>query len=106
VSICDVKGVGCSYMVLATVFSRPQLNAVLGKMEKALTETWHREFTSTDGRSAWEALDMGDVLVHVMSEEARHYYNLEGLYGAGVLVDLPFLSDEERKRRDVWSTTL
>lgn len=93
-------------MVIATVFSRPQLNAVLGKMEKAVEETWKREYTLTSGRSAWEALDMGDVLVHIMSEEARHYYNLEGLYEGGVPVDLPFLTAEDRAKRDVWTTKL
>lgn len=30
------------YMVLCTVFSRPQLNAVLGKMEKEATEVYSR----------------------------------------------------------------
>lgn len=96
----------CSYMVIATVFSRPQLNAVLGKMEKAVAQTWQREYTLSDGRSAWEAMDLGDVLVHIMSEEARHYYNLEGLYGGGTPVELPFMTDEERANRDVWSTKL
>lgn len=96
----------CSYMVMATVFSRPQLNAVLGKMEKAVSQTWQREYTLSDGRSAWEAMDLGDVLVHIMSEEARHYYNLEGLYGGGTSVELPFMTHEERTNRDVWSTKL
>lgn len=93
-------------MVIATVFSRPQLNAVLGKMEKAATETWNREYTLTEGRSAWEALDFGDVLVHVMSEEARHYYNLEGLFDSGIPVELPFLEKEKRLQGDVWTTKL
>lgn len=93
-------------MVIATVFSRPQLNAVLGKMEKVATEKWNRDYTMSEGRSAWEALDMGDVLVHVMSEEARHYYNLEGLYGTGTPVELPFLTEEEKAKRDVWTTKL
>jgi ribosome-associated protein len=92
-------------MVFATVFSKPQLNAVLGKMEKAVVETWKREYTISAGSSAWEALDMGDVLVHVMSEEARHYYNLEGLFREGVPVDLPFMAGEERSK-DVWTTRM
>ena len=27
-------------------------------------------------------LDFGDVVIHVMSEDQRNYYDLEGFYGA------------------------
>lgn len=30
----------------------------------------------------WEVLDFGDVVVHVMSEEMRSYYDMESFYGA------------------------
>jgi ribosome-associated protein len=95
----------CSYMVIATVFSRPQLNAVLGKVEKQAAEVWGRALNPATGRSSWEVLDLGDVLVHVMSVDARRYYNLEGFYNEGSPVELPFLSEEEKQQRgDVWTT--
>lgn len=84
-------------MVLATVFSRPQLTAVLGKIERSAAQDWDRKFTPTGGRSSWEMLDLGDVIVNVMSEDARLYYDLEGLYSNGTPVDLPFT----RERPDV-----
>lgn len=102
----DSCGLACSYMVIATVFSRPQLNAVLGKLEKEASETWKRQFNPAGGRSAWEVLDLGDVIVHVMSAEARRYYDLESFYGGGMPEDLPFLTDEEKRARDVWTTSL
>lgn len=103
----------CSYMVIATVFSRPQLNAVLGKIERAAAEEWGRKFTPTGGRSSWEMLDLGDVIVNVMSEDARLYYDLEGLYAQGTPVDLPFtrqkpagVSQDGPSGVEQWSTTL
>jgi ribosome-associated protein len=65
------------YMVIATVFSRPQLNAMLAKIEKEAAETFDRRPASpAAGTSAWELLDYGDVVVHVLTADQREYYDL------------------------------
>ncbi len=38
--------------------------------------------THTTCSGGWEVLDFGDVVVHVMSEEMRSYYDMESFYGA------------------------
>ncbi|KAL3155745.1 hypothetical protein ABBQ32_012763 [Trebouxia sp. C0010 RCD-2024] len=80
-----------SYMLLVTVSSRPQLGAALSKMEKEAELTWQRPRTHrSPGSGSWEVLDFGDVVIHVMSEDQRDYYDLEGFYGAAEEVELPF----------------
>jgi ribosome-associated protein len=65
------------YMVLATVFSRPQLGAILARVEKEAEDTFgRRPASAASGRSEWELLDFGDVVVHVLTAQQREYYDL------------------------------
>ena len=38
--------------------------------------------------NSWELLDYGSVVVHVFTEEAREFYNLERLWADGEAIDL------------------
>ncbi len=33
-----------------------------------------------ESNSGWVLMDYGDIIVHIMTEEKRRYYDLEGLY--------------------------
>jgi ribosome-associated protein len=37
--------------------------------------------------SNWKVLDYGDVVIHLMSTEARAFYGLERLWGDGTPID-------------------
>ena len=78
----------CTYFVLASVFSRPQLEAALGRVAKAAMEgSGRRPVTeSRPGRSEWECIDFGDVVVHVMTPRQRKKYNFEGYYSKAELL--------------------
>lgn len=81
-----------SYLVLATVYSRPQLSAVLAKAEAAAAAPPHNRDLSgsaNPGRSSWEALDFGDVVLHVLTPAQREFYDIDGFYGAAAEVPLP-----------------
>ena len=93
ISVLDVSRCcsWCSYMVVVSVFSRPQLGAVLARLEESAQEKHGRtpQAETRPGKSEWEVLDFGDVVVHVMSPRQREFYDLESFYGDAVEVPLP-----------------
>ncbi|MBP8132066.1 MAG: ribosome silencing factor [Candidatus Hydrogenedentes bacterium] len=68
--------------VLCTATSEPQMkavcNSILEGMKKIGVSPLHIE---GNHRSDWLLLDYGDIIVHVFREEAREFYDLEGLWG-------------------------
>jgi len=77
----------------------------LAKVEKEAEEKHDRRAAApASGRSAWELLDFGDVVVHVLTAEQRDYYDLESFYGAAEELDLPFL--KESNQAPAWETKL
>lgn len=42
-----------------------------------------------DQQGTWILVDCGDLIVHVMDEESRRYYNLEALWKEGKVLELP-----------------
>lgn len=85
VILLDLEGLGAftDYFLLCTGFSSPQLEAICDEIEKQLevigTRRMHRE--GKPG-SDWMLLDFGSLIVHVFTERARHFYDLERLWRA------------------------
>eukprot|EP00803_Ostreobium_quekettii_P008076 evm.model.scf_194.4 EVM.evm.TU.scf_194.4 scf_194:26357-27052(+) len=91
VVLMDVQGSvsWTSYFLVMTVFSRPQLSAVLGRMRKEAGEVWGRTpGGSLPGRAEWEVLDFQNVVVHALSPRQREKYDLESLYEDAGRIDL------------------
>jgi ribosome-associated protein len=85
VILLDLAGLGAftDYFLLCTGFSTPQLEAICDEIEERLerggTRRLHREGKAG---SDWMLLDFGSLIVHVFTERARHFYDLERLWRA------------------------
>jgi ribosome-associated protein len=69
------------YFVIVSGSSQPHLRALQDGIHAHLKEqgvTAYRR--SVDPEGSWLCLDYVDVVVHIMSEEAREYYTLEELW--------------------------
>jgi ribosome-associated protein len=85
------------YLVLASGTSDKQTQAIaesvktgLKKFGKALDVEGLRE-------GNWVVIDYGDVIVHIFQESTRRYYNLDELWNAAPLLEIP---EEEGLRGD------
>lgn len=82
------------YMVIATGTSSTHVKALADEVEyqldKAGISVSHIEGHRSD---SWILLDYIDVIVHVFSDEAREFYNLERLWQDGRPVDLTGIID-------------
>ncbi len=96
ISVLDLSGVGAftSYFVICTGFSTPQVQAICTEVEEQLYKELGRSPEHREGRasSEWALLDFGSFIVHVFSEQARHYYDLERLWRSAPKLAIP---DEE-----------
>jgi ribosome-associated protein len=93
ISVLDLSGVGAftSYFVICTGFSTPQVQAICTEVEEQLYKQMGRSPEHREGRgsSEWALLDFGSFIVHVFSEQARHYYDLERLWRSAPKLEIP-----------------
>ena len=82
--VLDLSGASSftDYFVICTGFSTPQVQAICTEIEEQLYQQAGRPPEHREGhRSAeWALLDFGGFVVHVFSEQARRYYDLERLW--------------------------
>lgn len=78
------------FLVFATVESKPQMVAALGRLVDACAQRGVEssggspEDVGPEGPDTWEVVDAGEVEVHVMTEAARKYYAVEELHEEAV----------------------
>jgi ribosome-associated protein len=90
--ILDVAGKVdyADFLVLMTGRSDRQVAALAQGIEEALAKKGKRVH-SVEGmpQASWVLMDFGDVVVHVLQEEARQSYDLDGLWVDARRVDVP-----------------
>lgn len=92
ITLLDLRALGAftDYFVLCTGFSARQVQAIGEEVEELLARhgiaASHREGGS---EAEWVLLDYGRFVVHIFSERARLYYDLERLWRAAHRTDFP-----------------
>lgn len=77
------------YYVIVTGTSDRQMRTVADEIGDFAKEKKYMRFGIAGYETAqWILLDYVDVMIHVMSEEAREYYNLEMLWGDAKEVEI------------------
>ncbi len=92
VTLLDLAGLGAftDHFLLCTGFSARQVEAISDSIAETLTNHGlrlaHREGATG---AEWMLLDFGGLVVHVFTERARHFYDLERLWRAARRTDFP-----------------
>ncbi len=69
------------FMIIASGTSNRHVTAISEKMIDGLKENKIKEVkVEGQGGDDWVLVDAGDVIVHLMSSEAREFYDLESLW--------------------------
>ncbi|MEJ2667889.1 MAG: ribosome silencing factor [Deinococcales bacterium] len=80
--VLDLTGVSASldFFVIATGESSLQLRALEDGVRDRLKEGGFRPRGVEGPSDRWVLIDFGGVVAHLMSPEARHFYDIEGLW--------------------------
>lgn len=63
------------YVVLATTMGERHALSLLDELKNKLKP--EEEFLNVDEGESWIVIDLGDVMIHLLNEEARAKYNIE-----------------------------
>lgn len=92
VTVLNLTGSGAfaEYFLLCSGQSTPQIHAIGKAIEERLDRHGVRN-SHREGKSGaeWVLLDYGSFVVHIFSERAREYYDLERLWRNAERIDFP-----------------
>lgn len=92
IKVLNVEGMTCvtDRMILCTGRSSRHVKSTASNLVTELKKHNIQPF-GVEGleTSDWVLIDIGDIIVHIMQQEARDFYNLEALWG-----NVPVLRDQ------------
>ncbi len=93
-AVAELTSLG-DYFVICSTTSERQSQAVIEAIEDRLREEDGVKPLLVEGKvpGRWILVDYGDFVVHVFTEECRHYYSLERLWGDAPNVTGRFVDD-------------
>jgi ribosome-associated protein len=70
------------YYLIATCQNEPQMRAILGTVQRALSREGIKALRSEYMPGVrWAVVDYGDVILHLFEKQTRGFYSLERLWG-------------------------
>ena len=90
ITVLKLSGAFAEYFLLCSGQSTPQLQAISDAVEERLGRQGVR-LAHREGKigAEWVLLDYGGFVVHIFSDRARQYYDLERLWRTAERVDFP-----------------
>lgn len=80
----DVEGIVsyADWVVVASANSGPHLKALVRKAEEVMLKSGIKPIgvEGVNTASDWILIDFGDIVVHLLTEEKRDFYNLEKIF--------------------------
>ena len=98
----DLRGVTSltDYFLICSGTNSRQNQAIADAVEEQMREKNNRNATGMEGydKGDWILVDFGDFMVHIFSEQARKYYEIERLWRQATEIPVP---DDEPPLRPV-----
>ena len=94
-------GAFAEWFLICSGNNQPQIQAICDAIEERL-ERHGRKLAHREGKSngEWVLLDYGSFVVHIFSERARHYYDLERLWRAAERFDFSIPAQPPRHQSE------
>lgn len=91
IKILDIHAISnvADYFIIADGTNKNQVQAMCDNVEEYMTKAGF-QLKSMEGYSegGWILLDYYDIIVHIFSDEARRFYNIERIWSDGRLVNI------------------
>jgi len=90
ITVLRLEGAFAEYFMLCSGQSTPQLRAISDAIEERLDKE-HVRLMHREGKNGaeWVLLDYGSFVVHIFSDRARQYYDLERLWRTAERISFP-----------------
>lgn len=90
IDLRSLENAVCDFFIICTGTSSTHVGALSKAAEEEVRKTlgekpWHAEGF---GNAEWILLDYVNTVVHVFQDEARNFYNIEGLWADAVVTEI------------------
>ena len=97
IKILDIGKISpiADYFIIANGLNRNQVQAMSDNVDDELTKAGY-VIKQLEGYSTgnWILMDYNDIIVHIFSEEDRHFYNLEKVWSSQYNIDSIWLNEK------------